>query len=92
MAEADGVTAPDGGEAQGLGQEGLADTGGSHQQDVLVPVQELQGEDGVQEPSVQGDGGDQSKSSNRQVSSKPAARSRSSRRRSARRLTPGPRR
>ena len=57
MAEAHGVTAPDGGEAQGLGQEGLADAGGTHQEDVLVPGEEFHGEDGVQEPAVQGDGG-----------------------------------
>ena len=56
MAEAYGVTGADGGIAQGLGQEGLAHTGGTHQQDVLVPGEELHGEDGVQEPSVQGDG------------------------------------
>ena len=56
MAEADGVTGADGGIAQGLGHEGLAHTGGTHQQDVLVPGEELHGEDGVQEPSVQGDG------------------------------------
>ncbi len=57
MAEADGVTAPDGSVAQGLGQEGLAHTGGAHQQDVLVPGEEFQGEDGVQKSPVQGDGG-----------------------------------
>ena len=56
MAEAYGVTGAYGGIAHGLGQEGLAHTGGTHQQDVLVPVQELHGEDGVQEPSVQGNG------------------------------------
>ena len=54
--EADGMSGADGGVAQGLGQEGLADAGGTHQQDVLVPGQELQGEDGVQQPSVHGDG------------------------------------
>ena len=46
-----------GGEAQGLGHEALAPSGGSHQQYVLVLVQELQGEDGVQEPAVEGDVG-----------------------------------
>ena len=45
-----------GGEAQGRGHEALAHSGGSHQQYVLVFVQELQGEDGVQEPAVEGDG------------------------------------
>ena len=57
MEEADGMTAPDSSVAQGLGQEGLADTGGAYQQDVLVPGEEFQGEDGVQEPAVQCDGG-----------------------------------
>ena len=56
MNEADGVPGPDGGVAQGLGHEALADAGGSHQQDVLVFVQELQGEDGVQQASVKRDG------------------------------------
>ncbi len=54
MDEANGMSGADGGAADGLGKEGLADTGGSHQQDMLVPVQELQGEDGVQQPAVQG--------------------------------------
>ena len=57
MAEADGVTGPDGGVAQGLSQESLAHTSGADQQDVLMPGEELQGEDGVQEPAVQGNGG-----------------------------------
>ena len=56
MAETYGVTGADGGIAQGLGQEGLADTGGTHQQEVLVPGEEPQGEGGIQEPSVQGAG------------------------------------
>ena len=47
MNEADRMPGPDGGVFQGLGQEALAHSGGSHQQDVLVLVQELQGEDGV---------------------------------------------
>ena len=55
--EADGVSRAYGGEAQGLGQEALAHPRGSHQQDVLVLGQELQGEDGVQQAAVQGDGG-----------------------------------
>ena len=41
--------------AQGLGHEALADAGGTHQQDMLVLVEKLQGECGVQEPTVQGD-------------------------------------
>ena len=53
MDEAHGVSGTDGGVAQGLGQEALADAGGSQQQDVLVPVQKLQGEDCVQQPAVQ---------------------------------------
>ena len=55
--EADGVSRAYGGEAQGLGQEALAHPRRSHQQDVLVLGQELQGEDGVQQAAVQGDGG-----------------------------------
>ena len=43
--------------AQALGQEALADAGGTHQEDVFALVQEFQGEGGVQEPSVQGDAG-----------------------------------
>ena len=54
VAEADGVAGPDGGVAEGLGQEALAHAGGSHQQHVLVPGQEFQGEGGVEEPTVQG--------------------------------------
>ena len=57
MAEADRMTGADSRVAQGLGQEGLAHTGGPYQQDVLVSGEELQGEDGVQQSSVQGDGG-----------------------------------
>ena len=56
MDEAHGVSGTDGGVAQGLGQEALAHSGGSHQQYVLVLVQELQGEDGVQQAAVEGDG------------------------------------
>ena len=55
--EADRMPGPDGGVSQGLDQEALADPRRSHQQYVLVLVQELQGEDGVQEPAVEGDGG-----------------------------------
>ena len=46
------MTGTDGGVAQALGQEGLAHTGGAHQQDVFVFGQEFQGEDGVQEPAT----------------------------------------
>ena len=54
--EAHCVPGPDGGIAQGLGQEALAHSGRSDEQHVLAPGQELQGEGGVQQPSVQGDG------------------------------------
>ena len=52
MAEAHGVSGADGRVAQGLGQETLADAGRSHQEDVLVLVQKLQGEDGVQQSAI----------------------------------------
>ena len=52
MAEAHGVSGADGGVAQGLGEEALADTGGAHQQDVLVPVEKLQGEYGIQQAAI----------------------------------------
>ena len=42
--ETDRVAGSDGGAVQGLGQEGLAHTGGPHQQDMLVPAEEFQGE------------------------------------------------
>ena len=51
------MTGADGGVAQGLGQEGLADAGGAHQQDVFVFGQEFRGEDSIQKPAVQGNGG-----------------------------------
>ena len=50
--ETDGMFGADGGVAQGLGEEALADTGGAHQQDMLAPVEKLQGEDGVQQAAV----------------------------------------
>ena len=50
VVEADAVTGADSGVAEGLGQEALADADGPHQEDVLVSGEELQGEDGVQEP------------------------------------------
>ena len=56
VAEADSMSGPSSRVAQGLGQEGLAHTGGPHQQDVFVLAQEFLGEDGVQEPAIQGDG------------------------------------
>ena len=40
--EAVGVSGADGGIAEHLGEEALADASGSHQQDVLVLVQEFQ--------------------------------------------------
>ena len=49
-----GVSGADSGVAEGLGQEALADAGGSHQQHVLVPVEKLQGEHGVQQAAVPG--------------------------------------
>ena len=55
MDEADGVAGADGRVVQGLGGETLADAGGSYQEHVLVPVQKLQGEDGVQQAAVQCD-------------------------------------
>ena len=54
MAEAHGVSGLDGSVAQGLGEEALADASGAHQQDVLVPVEKLQGEYGVQQTAIQG--------------------------------------
>ena len=54
VAEADGVSGVDGGIAQGLGQKALADASRSHQEHVLVLVEKLQGEDGVQQTAVQG--------------------------------------
>ena len=53
VAEAHGVAGTDRGIAQGLGQEALADPGGSDEQDVLAPSQEFQGEGGVQQSAVQ---------------------------------------
>ena len=54
MDEADGVTGSDGRLAQGLGQEALAHAGWSHQKHMLVPVQELQGENGAQQTAAHG--------------------------------------
>ena len=55
MDEAHGMSGADGGVAQCLGQEALPDASGSHQQHVFVPVQKLQGENGVQQTAVQAD-------------------------------------
>ena len=57
MDEAGGVPGPDGGVAQGLGHEALAHARRTHQQYVLMFGDKFQGEGGVQQPVVQGDGG-----------------------------------
>ena len=86
--EAHSVASADGREAQGLRQEGLAHTGGADEQDMLVPGEELQREDSVQEPAVQSNARrTREKSSRRQVSSNPAERTLTSIRRFSRRLT-----
>ena len=54
--EADGVSGPDGGIAESLGDEALAHAHRSDEQDVLVAVQELEGEGGVEEPAIERDG------------------------------------
>ena len=54
VAEADGVSGTDGGIAESLSHEALADAGRSPQQHALVLVQKLQGEYSVQQPAVQG--------------------------------------
>ena len=41
------MTGPDGRLAQGLGQKNLAHAGVPHQQDMLVPAEELQREESV---------------------------------------------
>ena len=55
MDEAYGVSGADGGVAAGLGQEALPDASSAHQQHMLMPVQELQGKDSVQQTALQGD-------------------------------------
>ena len=50
--ETDIVSGADGSVAQGLSEEALADTCRSHQEDVLEPVEKLQGEDGVQQTAI----------------------------------------
>ena len=50
--ETDIVSGADGSVAQGLSEEALADTCRSHQEDVLAPVEKLQGEDGVQQTAI----------------------------------------
>ena len=52
MDETDGVSGADGSVIQGLGEEALADTCRSHQEDVLEPVEKLQGEDDVQQTAI----------------------------------------
>ena len=47
------MAGPDSSIAQGLGKEALADSRRAHQQYVLVPVQELRGENGVRQPAIQ---------------------------------------
>ena len=56
MNEAEGVSGPDGGVAEGLGDEALAHPRGTHQKDVFALEDELQGEHGVQPPAVQSKG------------------------------------
>ena len=55
MDETDSVSGSDGGEAEGLSQEAPADASRSHQQDVLMLGDEVHGEGGVDEPTVEGD-------------------------------------
>ena len=55
MDEAYGVSGADGGVAAGLDQEALPDASSAHQQHMLMPVQELQGKDSVQQTALQGD-------------------------------------
>jgi hypothetical protein len=55
MDEAYGVSGADGGVAAGLVQEALPDASSAHQQHMLMPVQELQGKDSVQQTALQGD-------------------------------------
>ena len=45
-----------GGVAQGLGEKALADASGARQEDVLVFVEKLQREDGVQQAAVESSG------------------------------------
>ena len=52
--ETDGMSGADGSVAQGLGEEALADASPTYQEDVLVPVEKLQGEYGVQQAAIQG--------------------------------------
>ena len=57
MDEADSVSGSDGGEAEGLSQEAPADASRSHQQELLMLGDEVQGEGGVDEPPVEDDFG-----------------------------------
>ena len=86
MDEPDGVSGADGGIAQGLGQEALADASRSHQQHMLVLVEKLQEKTASSSLRSRVMDADQPKSSRRQVSSKPALWRRSSMRRFSRRL------
>ena len=56
MYESDGVSGPDGGISESLSDEALAHADRSDEQDVLVARQELEGEGGVEESSVECDG------------------------------------
>ena len=56
MYEADGMAGSDGSISESLSDEALAHADRSDEQDVLVAVQELEGEGGVEESSVECDG------------------------------------
>ena len=53
--EADAVPGADGGVAERLGEEALADADGADEQDVLAAVKELQRAGGVEQPAVEPD-------------------------------------
>ena len=53
MAEAHGMSGSDGGIAESLSEKALADASRSDQEDVLVLVQKLQGEYGVQQSAIE---------------------------------------
>ena len=56
MYESDGMPGSDSSISEGLSDEALAHADRSDEQDVLVAVQELEGEGGVEESSVECDG------------------------------------
>ena len=56
MDEADGMAGSDGSISEGLSDEALAHADRPDEQDVLVAVQELEGEGGIEESSVECDG------------------------------------